>query len=63
MSRTNHNILYFAGISRTCLLNTAICLWKLTNSLTWRGIMRSELAYQSGQNQEGWSALYASVSG
>jgi len=37
MSTTNHNILYFAVIPGTSLLNTAICLWKAQNSLAWRG--------------------------
>ena len=40
VSTTNHNILYFVGISRTCSLNTAICLWKVANGLVWRGVAR-----------------------
>jgi hypothetical protein len=41
MSTTNHNILYFAVIPGTSLLNTGICLWKAQNSLVWRGLYRN----------------------
>ena len=43
VSRTNHNILYFGGISRTSSLNTAICLWKVRNSSVRRGSARFKL--------------------
>jgi hypothetical protein len=33
MSTANHNILYFVHIPGTCLLNTAICLWKAPMAL------------------------------
>jgi hypothetical protein len=33
MSTANHNILYFVHIPGTCLLNTAICLWKAPKAL------------------------------
>jgi hypothetical protein len=38
VSTTNHNLLYFVGISRTCSLNTAICLWKVVNGLAGRAV-------------------------
>jgi hypothetical protein len=38
MSTTNHNILYLACIPRTCLLNTAICLWKAQDSRSQCGL-------------------------
>jgi hypothetical protein len=40
VSTTNHNILYFVSVSRTCSLNTAICLWKVANGLVWSGVAR-----------------------
>ncbi len=39
MSTTNHNILYFAVIPGTFLLNTGICLWKAQISLVRRGLL------------------------
>ena len=49
VSTTNHNILYFVGISRTCSLNTAICLWKVANGPVWRGVARSVLRWNRGK--------------
>jgi hypothetical protein len=44
MSTTNHYILYFVNISRTCPLNTVIYLWKACNSLAGSGFARPESA-------------------
>jgi hypothetical protein len=49
VSTTNHNILCFVGISRTCSLNTAICLWKVANGLVWRGVARFVLHSNRGK--------------
>ena len=49
VSTTNHNILYFVGNSRTCSLNTAICLWKVANGLVWRGVARFVLHSNRGK--------------
>jgi hypothetical protein len=49
VSTTNHNILYFVGISRTCSLNTAVCLWKAANGLAWREVARSVLHSNRGK--------------
>jgi len=43
MSTTNHNILYFVDITRIRFLNTAICLWKVQNSLVRGGFSGSKL--------------------
>jgi hypothetical protein len=43
MSTTNHNILYFACIRRTSMLNTAICLWKAQNGRNERGFRQSKM--------------------
>jgi hypothetical protein len=42
MSITNHNILYFVRIWGTRPLNTAVCLWKISNGLVGCGISRSD---------------------
>ncbi len=51
VSTGNHNILYFVRISGTCSLNTAICLWKASNSLARRGSGRSDLPQNRGKPQ------------
>ena len=49
VSRTNHNILYFVHISRTCSLNPGLCLWKVRFSLAGCGFERSDFASDLGR--------------
>ena len=58
VSTTNHNILYFVGVSRTCSLNTATCLWKVANGLVWRGVARFVLHSSQGKFRDPARFLY-----
>jgi hypothetical protein len=50
VSTENHNILYFVVVSGTSTQNTAICLWKASNSLARRRFAPSDLPKNQGKH-------------